>query len=253
MPKPIVLICSVDLELKPVLHHLEAVSYTDIRMLRIWNGVIGTQTVMAVAGGIGKTNGAYALTTLIAAHSVSAVIGFGVSGAYARSSLEVGDVAVAESETYGDEGVDTPKGWISTSEIGIPLARFGETELYNEFPADPQLTDHAVGAMQLSGRRVATGPFVTVSCCSGSKTRGDALASRFGAICESMEGAAYAHVAALHNLPFLQLRGISNLVEDRDLSAWKLEEAATNAASAVVTVVRAWPERLDDDTRFDTK
>jgi futalosine hydrolase len=48
-----------------------------------------------------------------------------------------------------------------------------------------------------------------------------------------MEGAAAAHVCALHDIPFLEVRGVSNLVEDRDRAAWRIAEAAA-AAQAVV-------------------
>jgi futalosine hydrolase len=55
-----------------------------------------------------------------------------------------------------------------------------------------------------------------------------------------MEGAAYAHVAARYALPFLEVRGISNVVEDRDLSRWQLDAAANVVADALPTVVAAW-------------
>ena len=52
--------------------------------------------------------------------------------------------------------------------------------------------------------------------CSGLAVRGNELAARFNAICENMEGAAAAQVCTLYEVPFLELRGISNLVEDRN-------------------------------------
>jgi futalosine hydrolase len=39
-------------------------------------------------------------------------------------------------------------------------------------------------------------------------------------------------VCALHDVPFLEVRGISNLVEDRDREKWRIKEAA-DAAQAV--------------------
>ena len=44
-----------------------------------------------------------------------------------------------------------------------------------------------------------------------------------------MEGAAAAHVCAMHDVPFLEVRGVSNLVEDRDRAAWRIAEAADAA------------------------
>ena len=57
-----------------------------------------------------------------------------------------------------------------------------------------------------------------------------------------MEGAAAAHVCVLYGVPFLEVRGVSNMVADRDRSAWDLEGAAARAAHAA----RAIAARLDD-------
>jgi futalosine hydrolase len=45
---------------------------------------------------------------------------------------------------------------------------------------------------------------------------------RFSGICENMEGAAVAQVASLYGVDCMEIRGISNLVEDRDLSRWNI-------------------------------
>lgn len=185
---------------------------------------------------MGKTNAAHALTTLLERVDVAGVVGFGVAGAYRSSGLSVGDVAVATADVYGDEGVETPDGWISCEGIGIPLIG-GEEPRFNRFPVDGPLSD-LLATSSGDHPDVTRGTFVTVSCCSGTARRGDTLASRFDAICESMEGAAYAHIAALYSVPFAEIRGISNLVVDRDLSAWKLGEAADAAAATLVTALR---------------
>jgi futalosine hydrolase len=69
---------------------------------------------------------------------------------------------------------------------------------------------------------------------TGVRTLGDALHQRFGALCESMEGAAAAHVCALHDVPFLEVRGISNLIEDRNRAAWRIKEAAEAAQTVAL-------------------
>ena len=118
--------------------------------------------------------------------------------------------------------------------------------MFNAIELDAALVSAAAVVLEPFG--AVAGPFVTVSACSGTGARGAELAGRFGAVCESMEGAAYAHVAALYGVPFLEVRGISNRVEDRDLSAWRLHDAAAIAARAVETLVRSW--RSNDDVEF---
>lgn len=199
-------------------------------------GTLGGADVLLITGGMGKTNAAQALTALLENHPVRAVVGFGVGGAYPGSALEVGRIALASSEIYADEGVATPEGWASTESIGIPLASAGGLDLFNVFPVDRELLASAERGLTSAGIAAAAGPFATVSCCSGTEARGRELAGRFGAVCESMEGAAYAHVAVLYGVPFVEVRGISNAVEDRDLTRWRLPEAAGAAAAAVAAI-----------------
>lgn len=55
-----------------------------------------------------------------------------------------------------------------------------------------------------------------------------------------MEGAAAAQICALYGVPFLEIRGISNRVEDRDLRNWDFEGAAEKVQLAVRVLLRGW-------------
>lgn len=236
--QPIVaLICSVELEADPLVRLMAEPSPLVIGRRPGQEGLLGGARVLLVVGGMGKTNAAQALTAVLELRRARAVVGFGVAGAYAGSGLGVGHIALATSETYADEGVETPEGWISTREIRIPLLSRPGVELFNEFPVDARCLRLAADALDAVGMPHAAGPFATVSCCSGTAARGDSIASRFGTICETMEGAAYAHVAALYEVPFVGVRGVSNQVVDRDPSEWRLADAAVAAATAVAHIV----------------
>lgn len=191
---------------------------------------------------MGKTNAAHSLTVLLEREAVRGVISFGVAGAYIGSGLGVGDTVLATHVVYGDEGVQTPTGWIGTEGIGIPLLRSTEQLRFNWFPLDGPRVAAAARSLLAAGRVVRTGPFVTVSCCAGTAALGAERAERFGGLCEDMESAALAHVCALRGVPFLAVRGISNLVEDRDLSRWRLPEAIEAACRAVRVLVRSWED-----------
>jgi futalosine hydrolase len=186
-----------------------------------------------VVTGIGAVNTAHALTGYFATHpKPSIVIQTGIAGAYVPAGIPVGSVLLADTEIYGDLGVLTVDGWQPMEAVGIPLiaARDGQPARFNYFPLDGTLVARASG---IGGSLIArTGPFLTLSIITGVQALGDELHERFGALCESMEGAAAAHVCALHDIPFLEVRGISNLVEDRDRSKWRIKEAA-DAAQAV--------------------
>lgn len=194
-----------------------------------YRGELGGVTLYLTVTGLGKANTASALTALLERVSPRLVINVGCAGAYVGSGLQVGDLAVASAEVYGDEGVLTPTGWEPLESIGIPQVVRGGRRFFNEFPLTMLLAERAVQLGAAQGIAVRRGRFVTVSTCSGTAVRGDELARRFDAICENMEGAAAAHMALLYGVDCLEIRGISNMVEDRDLSAWNIPLAVETA------------------------
>ena len=181
--------------------------------------------------GIGSVNAAHALTCQLERQIPNLVILFGIGGAYVPTGLPIRAVVLATEEIYGDVGVLTPEGWKPADEIGIPLVN-GDPPVFNRFPLDSQLVSTAAEICE-----ARCGPFVTVSQCSGVQAVGDALHARFNALCENMEGAAAAHICTLYDVPFLEVRGISNLVEDRELARWDISGAADAAQSALIKII----------------
>jgi futalosine hydrolase len=84
--------------------------------------------------------------------------------------------------------------------------------------------------------RMIFGPFITVSTCSGSKNTARMMYRRFHGICENMEGAAFAHICALYEVPIIEIRGISNIVGDRN--NWEKDEASSRCQRMVSELVR---------------
>ena len=195
----------------------------------------GVSVASVVITGMGAVNTAHALTReLVLNPHPGLVLQVGIGGAFVQADLPVGGVAIATEEVYGDVGVITPDGWLSAEGIGIPLVAANDQRpaLFNHFPLDAALVKRASA---ICGAR--TGRFLTLAQVTGVRALADTLYERFGAICESMEGAAAAHICALYGVPFLEIRGISNLVEDRDRSKWRIRDAALAAQEAALKVL----------------
>jgi len=195
----------------------------------------GVSVASVVITGMGAVNAAHALTReLVLSPHPRLVLQVGIGGAFVQANLPVGGVAIATEEVYGDVGVITPDGWLSAEGIGIPLVAANEqrTALFNHFRLDTALAERAAA---ICGAR--TGRFLTLARVTGVRALADTLYERFGAICESMEGAAAAQICSMYDVPFLELRGISNLVEDRDRSKWRIREAALAAQEAALKVI----------------
>ena len=79
---------------------------------------------------------------------------------------------------------------------------------------------------------------MTVSQCSGTLNSGTLMKKRFNGLCENMEGAAVAHICAIYGVPMVEVRGISNMIEDRDMKRWDIEAATSNCNKVVMELVR---------------
>tara|TARA_Y100000588_G_scaffold198643_1_gene212429 strand:+ start:2755 stop:3483 length:729 start_codon:yes stop_codon:yes gene_type:complete len=200
------------------------------------HGKIFGHEATLVEGGIGAVNTAQALTAALNSRSFDGVLQTGIGGAYPSSGLTTGDVAVANEEIYGDLGIALPDRYALADEIGIPVID-GDPPRFNRMPVDARLSDRAEtvarARSETSEYTTRRGPFVTVQQCTGCSSLASELEERFEGICENMEGAAAAHICALYDVPFAEVRGISNIVEDRDFSKWDIP-LATNRAQDVL-------------------
>jgi futalosine hydrolase len=177
------------------------------------------ESIAIIRTGFGPVNAAHAVTLLLAQERPHQIVVCGVGGAYPSSGMAIGDVACAETECYGDLGATSPAGFLDMEALGFPIVE-SPVRLYNTLP------------MQVfpAARRAR---FVTVTSLTGTNEAARSVEARTGGAIENMEGAAVAHVARLHGVDVGELRGVSNIVGDRDARAWRIKEAALAAQEAL--------------------
>jgi len=242
----IAIIAAVPFETDLLRRHMSPCEVRRCGRRDLFRGTLFGHAVVLLHSGIGKAGAAAAATVLLEFCRPVAVISVGCGGAYPGSSLALGDLALATEEVYGDEGVLAPEGFLDLQHLGFPVIERDGRKFFHRFPCDPELLQSAKPLVEqtanVAGRKMCAGPVVTVSTCSGTSASGAELARRTGGICENMEGAAVAQICALHGTPFLEIRGISNLTEDRDLASWDLNGGALVAQQAVMNFLGDWPK-----------
>jgi futalosine hydrolase len=218
----IALLCSVHAEAEHILAWTTVKATTQLGSKSIIAGTLAGREVLICVGGMGKVNAAHAATILIADFAPEALVVFGVGGAYPSSGAAVGDVVLAHQEIAGDEGVLTHDGFMDTEYIGIPLIKTASSVIFTTYPAPEHLLKRALHTLITTAKpgsgKVHFGSFVTLSTCTGTSAR----------------------AAALHTIPWLEVRGISNIVEDRNLKKWDIPLAAEAAQRAVVSILKGW-------------
>ncbi len=174
--------------------------------------------------GVGPVESAISIARLLESKQADGVILFGIGGAYIGKGVNVLDICLAEEEHLGDFGIDMD-GEVHYFKDKILSGR-----------RDFDLRNNLFGCVkaQLTALRIPfkSGSFVTVHACSGTLKRANFLRDKFNGICENMEGAAVARVCDLYGIPMVELRCISNMVEDRDTSRWRVKEAIARGSEA---------------------
>jgi len=240
--KTLALLSSMPFESDHILSCLKNVRKTKIAPAVVHKGKFSGQDIILAATGIGKVNAAILSTAIMEHFHVQRIIFFGVGGAYPGSGLNIGDVAVASREIYGDEGVIDSGGWHSLRKIGIPLVESGRKKYFNEYPLSslplPSLYAGGIAGKNGLSFKIKAGNFVTLSSTTGALKRAKELEKRFHAVCENMEGAAVAHLCTLYNIPMLEIRGISNIVGVRDRRKWNLTLASRNCQQIVLETLQ---------------
>lgn len=190
---------------------------------------------LTLVTGVGPVETAVRLTRFLSRVDlpVEAVVNLGVGGAYLQpagtSQPGLLDICLAEQEVFGDFGIALPE-----ETIPFDPAIAGEAA----YPLDGRLVEAARSLLEDHGLACHAGVFVTVNAATGTLRRGEMLRARWRGLCENMEGAAVARVCLEFGLPCLELRAVSNFVEDRNPANWRLQEACRMAARAAALVIK---------------
>ena len=200
-------------------------------------GTIGNLAVVICAGGVGKVNAAAATAVMIDRYNPRLVINTGCAGAYIGSGLAVGSLVVASEEVLADDGVVVAEGWKDLHFMNLPSVTAEGRNCYNILPLSRDASEKALQLADDNGVSLTCGRFATVSTCSGTSRRGGELAALWNVLAESMEGAAVAQVCLNCGIDCLEIRGISNMVEERDLKRWDMPSAVGAAQRFVLQYI----------------
>ncbi|WP_230684774.1 5'-methylthioadenosine/S-adenosylhomocysteine nucleosidase [Cellulomonas sp. JZ18] len=184
---------------------------------------VGEARVLLVTCGIGLVNAATAAALALAEHAPRLVVSAGSAGGMGLQ-VRVGDVVVGASTVYGAADARV-FGYALGQVPGMPA----------RYDADPGLLA-AAAAADPHGLTVRTGTILSSDVFVDAE-RVEPLRTAFpDALACDMESAALAHAAHLFGVPFLSVRGISDLcgpIAGVDFDA-HVDDAAERSATVVL-------------------
>lgn len=208
-----------------------AATEAEIQPLATWLKETGRKDVEILITGIGLFSTAYALGKRLSAEKPALIIQAGIAGTF-RHHLPLGTAALVEKEYFADLGAEDNGLFRDLFHIGLwkhDQHPFTHDYLLNPFDRVPD---------QLAGLPRMTG--VSVNTVSGEAATIARLEQQYQPGLESMEGAAFHYACLLENVPFLQLRTVSNYVEQRDKSKWDIPLAVRQLNELLRKTVQDW-------------
>jgi futalosine hydrolase len=205
------------LEIKPFIQHCRTTSKLDY---------IDLQLDFLVTG-VGSLNASYGLMKHLQVKKPDIVIMAGIAGAFDQS-LILGDVVAVKNESLADLGVNEKDGYKDVFDLKLLAA--------NEFPFKQKKLTNPFKVLMERTKLPLVGS-VTVNQITASKKTAELYQTKYKAKIENMEGAALHLVCMKENIPFVQIRSISNYVGERNKQKWKLKEAVQNLNKELIRLV----------------
>ncbi|HEX3301745.1 MAG TPA: 5'-methylthioadenosine/S-adenosylhomocysteine nucleosidase [Thermomicrobiales bacterium] len=233
------------------------------RTIGVWDAYdlsINGHEVLTVRSGIGMLNAAASTERVVAEFKPEIILNYGCAGAHRRDIMP-GDVIIG-SETVNHGALNILRdGTEVHNDRGTIVS--GERIFPAVIDADPKLLETAQSvASELTiepwpegvvwpssvpyrNPQVHVGPLASSEIWTQSLDRLDVLHSRHGSLSEDNESGAFAHVAYIHEIPFLSIKDIANneyhaasdLAEYSDFPTAEVGKRAASLVAALITAL----------------
>ena len=177
--------------------------------------------------GVGMLATAVNLSKIIYQHQPNLIIQAGIAGCF-DVAIPLGQTMLVSQDFLGDIGVAENKKWKDIFDLGLikpNIKPFTKKGLIN-----PQI-------QQYSYLQLPTVNSVTVNQITTNQNHIQQLIKKYNPTLESMEGAALHYVCNTYNIPYLQIRSISNYIGERDKTKWNIPLAINNLNKIILQVI----------------
>lgn len=213
MKKKILIVGATARELEPIIQFLDSTKELD----QDGSYTSDKSQFFILISGVGAAAMSARVTAFLMEIKVDLAICFGIAGAY-LGTFSIGDVVYVATERWGDLGVEENDGsFKDIFEIG--LVSPNEVPYQDRWLVNPD-KDLVSFLPKAHG--------LTVNRVSGYPPSISRLREKYHADIESMEGAGFFYACLLNEVPFMEIRCISNLVKARNKAEWQIQKAINN-------------------------
>ncbi len=226
----ILIVSATKAEIEPAIRLLGAGISVETGLTRF---VQGMNTVDILITGVGMVATAFRLGQVLKQYRYDLSINCGICGSYNRS-YRIGEVVRVVEDCFPEMGAETNDHFIPLPDLNL---------------SNPEEPPFRQGKLKSNFGRslsvLAELPMVkaaTVNTVHGNTESITRFRSYIDSDIETMEGAAFHYAALLENVPDLQLRAVSNYVEQRDTSTWNIPLAISNLNKTLLLILEEFSQ-----------
>ena len=176
--------------------------------------------------GIGLTATSYHLTRQLQLKRPDFVIQAGVAGCFDKQ-FPLGSVLAIGQDTIADESVIEMKKLKTLFDLKLVPQ--------DQFPFTKGWLVNNIDLLKKSKLKIVRG--ISVNQITTSKEMIRFYRKEFNPVTESMEGAALHYVCLNEQIPFLQIRSVSNYIGERNKKNWNMMDSIQNLNEKLITII----------------
>ncbi|RYD78187.1 MAG: futalosine hydrolase [Sphingobacteriales bacterium] len=177
--------------------------------------------------GVGVPAAMYHIQKKIQQKQYDCVLQAGIAGCF-TNEIALGETVLIEKDCFADLGIFENNQLYSLFDTGF--AKENEPPYTNGWLVNKHsLID------KFSLPKCAA---ITINTVTENTKVINEYASKYNPVLESMEGAALHFICLMENIPFLQLRAVSNRVGERDKTKWDIKVAVHNLNNHLLEIVQ---------------
>lgn len=215
----ILIVSATKFEIDPLLSKMESTNAIDGRLLTC---KFKNLEIHFLITGVGMVATAYH-TGKILDETYDAAFNVGICGSFNRN-LELGAVLNIYEDTFSELGAEDGEQFLTLEDLKLQ----GVSKVVNKS-----------GAMHSIIEAIPKVTGITVNTSHANEESIKKVYDKFHPYVESMEGAAFMFACENENIPYVQIRAVSNYVEKRNREAWNIPLAIENLNKQMLEIIDA--------------
>ena len=214
----ILVVSATKFEVEPLLNSMEATRHFGVNFMSCMYRKLEIDFLIAGVGMVATTY----YTGKVLNDSYDVAFNMGVCGSFNRN-LEIGSVVNVYEDCFSEMGAEDGEEFLTLEELKLE----GVTKISN--------TKH--GSLNAIIELLPKVTVITVNTSHGNEKSIEKVFQKFHPYVESMEGAAFMFVCENEQIPYMQIRSVSNFVEKRNKESWNIPLAIENLNKKMLEVL----------------